>query len=63
MSGDAVTGNASFTAKNIVFNIDKDSKIKLTGDMYLSELNNDDVTNSNIDLNGYKLYVNNTQIK
>ncbi len=58
-----MTGNASFTAKNIVFNIDKDSKIKLTGDMYVSELNNDDTTNNNIDLNGYKLYVNNTQIK
>lgn len=35
MGGDAAVGNASFTAKNIVFNID---------------------------LNGYKLYVNNTQI-
>ena len=63
MSGDAVTGNASFTAKNIILNIDKDSKIKLTGDMYVSELNNDDVTNSSIDLNGYKLYVNNVEIK
>jgi len=31
--------------------------------MYVSELNNDDVTNSNIDLNGYKLYVNNVEIK
>ena len=51
------------TAKNIVLNIDKDSKIKLTGDMYVSELNNDDTTNSNIDLNGYKLYVNNVEIK
>lgn len=36
MSGDAADGNASFTAKNIMFNIN---------------------------LNGYKLYVNNTQIK
>lgn len=44
-------------------NSDKNSKIKLTGDMYVSELNNDDVTNSNIDLNGYKLYVNNVEIK
>lgn len=35
ISGDVAVGNASFTAKNIVFNID---------------------------LNGYKLYVNNTQI-
>lgn len=58
-----MTGNASFTAKNIILNIDKDSKIKLTGDMYVSELNNDDTTNSNIDLNGYKLYVNNVEIK
>lgn len=58
-----MTGNASFTAKNIILNIDKDSKIKLTGDMYVSEHNNDDVTNNNIDLNGYKLYVNNVEIK
>ena len=63
--GSATTNNSNSdnTAKNIVLNIDKDSKIKLTGDMYVSELNNDDVTNSNIDLNGYKLYVNNVEIK
>lgn len=63
--GNATTSNSNSdnTAKNIVLNIDKDSKIKLTGDMYVSELNNDDVTNSNIDLNGYKLYVNNVEIK
>ena len=55
--------NSDNSAKNIVLNIDRDSKIKLTGDLYVSELNNDDETNGNIDLNGYKLYVNNTQIK
>ena len=63
--GSATTNNSNSdnTAKNIVLNIDKDSKIKLTGDMYVSELNNDDTTNNNIDLNGYKLYVNNVEIK
>lgn len=55
--------NSDNNAKNIILNIDKDSKIKLTGDMYVSELNNDDTTNNNIDLNGYKLYVNNVEIK
>ncbi len=38
--------------------IDKSSKITLTGDTYIKSLNNSDTTNSNINFNGYKLYVN-----
>ena len=34
------------------------SKIKLTGDSYITSLEDDDTTYSNIDFNGYKLYVN-----
>ena len=37
--------------------IDKTSNITLTGDTYLKSLTNLDSTNSNINLNGYKLYV------
>lgn len=38
------------------------SKIKLTGDSYITSLEDDDTTYSNIDFNGYKLYVNGTAI-
>lgn len=38
--------------------LDKNSSITLTGDTYVKSLTNSDTTNSNIHLNGYKLYVN-----
>ena len=38
------------------------SKIKLTGDSYSTSLEDDDTTYSNIDFNGYKLYVNGVAI-
>lgn len=47
------TINCDNTAKNIELVLDKTSKIKLTGDSYVTKL-----TNSNIDFNGHKLYVN-----
>ena len=50
--------NNENTAKEVIVNIDKNSSIKLTGDTYVSELNDDDKSYSNIDFNGYKLYVN-----
>ena len=37
--------------------LDKTSKIKLTENSYITSLDNDDTTNSNIDFNGYTLYV------
>ena len=46
----------------ITLTLDKNSTIKLTGDSYITNLNNEDITNSNIDFNGYKLYVNGKQI-
>jgi hypothetical protein len=50
--------NKDKTAKSITLNLSSDSKIKLTADSYITKLNNDDSSNSNIDFNGYKLYVN-----
>lgn len=38
------------------------SKIKLTEDSYITSLEDDDTTYSNIDFNGYKLYVNGVAI-
>ncbi len=54
--------NNENTAKSITLKLDKTSKIKLTGDTYITTLDNADTTNSNINFNGYKLYVNNTAI-
>lgn len=42
--------------------LDKDSSITLTGDTYVDTLTNADSTNSNIHLNGYKLYVNGVEL-
>jgi len=49
--------NNSNSAKNIKITLDKNSKLILTGDSYISELDDEDETYSNIILNGYKLYV------
>lgn len=43
--------------------LDKSSIITLTGDSYITSIENEDSTNSNINLNGYKLYVNGTELK
>lgn len=51
------TINGGNSAKSIKLTLDKTSKIKLTGDSYVTSLDNADTTNSNIDFNGYKLYV------
>lgn len=45
-------------SEKINLTLDKTSKIKLTKDTYITSLTNKDATNSNIDFNGYKLYVN-----
>ena len=42
--------------------LDKSSSITLTGDTYIKSLTNADSTNSNINLNGYKLYVNGKEL-
>lgn len=54
--------NQENTAKNITLTISKDSKITLTADRYINTLNDEDQTFSNINFNGYKLYVNNKAI-
>ena len=52
------TINKDNSAKSIKLVLDKSSKIKLTGDSYIASLEDEDSTYSNIDFNGYKLYVN-----
>ncbi len=54
--------NSENSAKSIKFVLDKKSKIKLTGDSYISSLEDEDRSYDNIDFNGYKLYVNGTAI-
>ena len=45
----------------VYLTIDKNSSITLTGDTYVKSLTNSDSSNSNINLNGYKLYVDGTE--
>lgn len=54
--------NGDNLAQSISLTLDKSSKIKLTGDCYVTSLDDEDSTYSNIDFNGYKLYVNNKAI-
>ena len=63
-----LTNNSSFkgTINNsntgeVSLTLDKTSSITLTGDTYIKSLTNADSSNSNINLNGYKLYVNGVQ--
>lgn len=52
------TINAKNSAKKISLTLDSSSKMKLTGDSYVTSLNDKDSSYSNIDFNGYTLYVN-----
>ena len=52
------TINADNSAKEITLKLDKNSKITLTGDSYVTSLEDENTDYSNIDFNGYKLYVN-----
>lgn len=54
--------NSENSAKSIKLVLDKKSKIKLTGDSYISSLEDEDRSYDNIDFNGYKLYENGTVI-
>ncbi|MDD8047963.1 MAG: hypothetical protein PHH04_00005 [Thomasclavelia sp.] len=56
------TINGDNSAKKITLTLDKTSKIKLTGDSYVSSLTDSVSDYSNIDFNGYTLYVNGTAI-
>ena len=48
---------------DVTLKLDKNSKITLTGDSYITTLENADSSNNNINLNGYKLYVNGVELK
>ena len=54
----AGTINIDQTAKSITLKLDRSSKITLTGDSYVTSLEDEDESYSNINFNGYKLYVN-----
>lgn len=56
------TINSANTAKSIALKLDSTSKITLTGDSYVTSLEDADSSYSNINFNGYKLYVNGTAI-
>lgn len=63
-TGSSYTGkiNSENTAKQIDLKLDSSTTITLTGDSYVTSLEDDDQSYSNINLNGYKLYVNGTAI-
>ncbi len=54
--------NTKNEAKSITLKLDKTSQIKLTGDSYVTSLEDEDESYSNIDFNGYTLYVNGTAL-
>lgn len=56
------TINGDNNAKNIAITLDSNSTITLTGNSYVTSLKNDDTSYSNINFNGYKLYVNGKSI-
>ena len=54
--------NGDNTGSKIELILDKKSKIKLMGDSYITSINDANRAYTNIDFNGYKLYVNNISI-
>jgi len=56
------TINGENTAKSITLKLDSSSEITLTGDSYITALETSDTSYSNINFNGYKLYVNGVAI-
>ena len=58
-NGSAYKGtiNGDDKAKSVKLTLSKDSTITLTGDSYVSSLDDEDSSYSNIDFNGHKLYV------
>ncbi len=54
--------NSGNTAENIECEVSADSIIVLTGDSYVTSLANEDDSNTNIYANGYKLFVNGTEV-
>ena len=65
-----LTNNSSFEGSinnsnegEVSIKLDKSSSITLTGNTYVKSLTNEDSSNSNINLNGYKLYVDGKELK
>ena len=65
-----LSSNSSFTGiinsdnkGEVIVTLDSSSTITLNGDSYIKSLSNSDTTNSNINLNGYKLYVDGIELK
>lgn len=56
------TINGENQSKSISLKLDNSSKIKLTGDSYIYSLEDSDTSYSNIDCNGFILYVNGTAV-
>lgn len=56
------TLNGENQSQNINMKLDSSSRIKLTGDSYVTSFEDEDKSYSNIDFNGYKLYVNGTAL-
>lgn len=54
--------NTNNEAKDITLSLSNDSVLSLTEDTYITTLNNEDDSNSNIYTNGYKLYVDGKEI-
>ncbi len=54
--------NGDNTAKSVVLKLDSSSTLTLTGDCYVTSLEDADSSYSNINFNGHKLYVNGTAI-
>lgn len=52
------TINGDNAAKEISLKLDADSTVTLTGDSYVTSLEDEDASYKNINFNGYKLYVN-----
>lgn len=56
------TINGDNTAKSIVLKLDSSSTLTLTGDCYITNLEDTDSSYSNINYNGHKLYVDGTAV-
>ena len=56
------TININASSQEVNLTLTKDSKITLTGNSYVSSVTNGDFDNSNINLNGYKLYINGEEL-
>ena len=57
-----MTESSYYEGTSITLKLDSSSKIKLTGDSYVTSLEDADTSYSNINFNGYTLYVNGTVI-